>query len=115
MRRFPILKPAMTWWWYGSDETSDSEGTIDGNNNSSAADDTELQPAKRAKDVPVEDEKGEFDENVSDIAEPVRDKAQLKRNVRLVSVGREAAYLEKGITQSDDERHVPKVSTEPFI
>ena len=105
----------MTWWWNCSNQTSDGAGTIYADNNSSAADDTKLQPAKRFKDGPVEDEKGEFDENVSNIAEPVRDKAQLKRNVRLVLVGREAAYLDKGITHSDDKRHIPEVSTEPFI
>ena len=77
-----MLKPATTWWWNGSDETSDDEGSIDNDNNSSATDDTELQPAKRVKDVPVEDEKGEFDENVSNIAEPVRDKAQLKEKCK---------------------------------
>lgn len=77
MRRRVSLKPSTIGWWSGSDQTSDDEGSIDDDQCNSTPDNTKSQPAKRFEDVPVEDEEGEFDEDVRNVTEPVRKKAQL--------------------------------------
>lgn len=77
MRRRVSFKPSATWWWSGSDQTSDNEGSIDDDKSNSSPDNTKSQPAERFEDIPVEDEEGEFDEDVRNVTEPVRKKAQL--------------------------------------
>lgn len=71
----------MTWLWGGPDQTSDDECDVDDGKGKSTSNDTNSQPAGRLEDVPIDDEKGGFDEEIGNVTEPVTQKAQLKGKI----------------------------------
>ena len=98
-----------------SDRHSEGATNVHADDHNRTADSKEFEPAERFENIPIEDEEGQFDENVRDIMEPVRDIGQLRRYVRPVVICEEAVYLQVSVTQGNDERHVPKMSAEAFI
>ena len=98
-----------------SDRHSEGAANVHANDHNRTADGKEFEPAERFENIPIEDEEGQFDKNVRDVMEPVRNIGQLRRCVRPVLIYEEAIYLEIRVTQGNDERHVPKVSAEAFI
>ena len=70
MGRCGIFNPTMPWSWSVSDYHNQGADKVKSDNNNCTTNDTKFQPAEGFENDPIEDEEGEFDEDVRNITEP---------------------------------------------
>lgn len=90
-----MLEPRLSRSRSSSDETGKRTSTVNHNHDDCSADDANFQATEGFKDVPVEDEKRKFNEDIRNVREPVRNIGQLKGNVSLIKVRQDLGILWK--------------------